>query len=162
MAKYKGKGLVLNIEGDDEVKAALGKLLKLNTEAARLRVVSTAYNVQGLARRNVAVDQGETRKGIRIRYSGGLTAYVAATAAQSEFIEKGRKAGGKMPPSQPIVEWLQRHGLNTNLEFPVRKKIAEQGIEARPFFLPAWEAERGNYLIGLAADIKKATLQAGG
>lgn len=49
------------------------------------------------------------------------------------YIEKGRKPNSKMPPKKPIDAWLKRKNIPIGASFPIRKKIAEDGIKPRPF-----------------------------
>lgn len=58
-----------------------------------------------------------------------------------QYIESGRRAGSKMPPLEPIVQWARKRGIPTDSRtmFAIRKKIAEDGIRPRPFMDRVWE-----------------------
>lgn len=51
----------------------------------------------------------------------------------AEFIDKGRKAGTRMPPQKPIEEWMKKRGINNINSFAIRKSISVRGIKPRPF-----------------------------
>lgn len=46
-----------------------------------------------------------------------------------KYIESGRKAGSKLPPKEPIKDWMQARGIDKKLEFIIRKSIANKGIK---------------------------------
>lgn len=48
-------------------------------------------------------------------------------------VDQGRAAGKKAPPPGVMVPWLKRHGLPETAEYPVRMKIAREGIAAAPY-----------------------------
>lgn len=48
------------------------------------------------------------------------------------FVLKGRRAGARMPPHQPIFDWVMRHIGDERAVFPIRRAIARRGIAARP------------------------------
>ena len=52
-----------------------------------------------------------------------------------QYIERGRKAGSKFPPLEPIVQWAKKRGIKTDNStmFLIRRAIAEDGIKPRPF-----------------------------
>lgn len=59
------------------------------------------------------------------------------------YIDRGRKAGGKFPPKQPIEEWVRaknikpRDGISqASLVYLIRRKIARDGIKPTPIFHP--------------------------
>jgi len=51
----------------------------------------------------------------------------------SIFVDKGRRPG-KMPPEAPILSWMNRKNIDIKYIWPIRKKIGDEGIKARPFF----------------------------
>ena len=44
------------------------------------------------------------------------------------FVDKGRRAGAKMPPIKPIQQWIKQRGLDLNA-FAVARSIAKKGIK---------------------------------
>jgi hypothetical protein len=45
------------------------------------------------------------------------------------FIQLGRKPNSKIPPKQPILNWMKRKGIDEKYEFPIRRKIGLFGIK---------------------------------
>jgi hypothetical protein len=75
-------------------------------------------------------DRGLYKAGFRSQVQGGaLTLF--QVAPNVNFVDDGRRAGSKMPPLQPIREWLERRGSEARLAWVVAKTIAERGIAPR-------------------------------
>jgi hypothetical protein len=55
------------------------------------------------------------------------------------YVNDGRRAGAKMPPKQPIDEWLKIKGIDLKYSYPIRVKIAKNGIPAVKFLETAIE-----------------------
>ena len=64
-------------------------------------------------------------------------------------IDRGRKAGGKMPPKKPIEEWVRAKNLHNkrrgkgqkkisfdSLVYLIRRKIGREGIKPTPILQP--------------------------
>ena len=51
-----------------------------------------------------------------------------------EYVNSGRRAGAKMPPSDAIIEWCRVKGIPTDNQtiWRIRQGIAKQGISPRP------------------------------
>ena len=65
-----------------------------------------------------------------------LLSLVFKAESYYKFVDKGRRKG-KMPPKAPILRWLRARGLDTKLEFVIRRKIARDGIPATNIFTNA-------------------------
>lgn len=67
--------------------------------------------------------------------SGGamVSAIWGATAEYAAAVDKGRRAGARMPPKGALLAWMAAHGIAEEAEFVVRRAIGEKGIAARPF-----------------------------
>lgn len=50
------------------------------------------------------------------------------------YVNDGRKPGSKMPPAQPISDWMKAKGIEQKYLYPIRRKIGRDGIKPRPFF----------------------------
>lgn len=48
-------------------------------------------------------------------------------------VDEGRAPGRPPPPPGALTDWLARRGLPERAEYPVAKKIGEEGIEATPY-----------------------------
>lgn len=51
------------------------------------------------------------------------------------FVRYGRKPG-KMPPEQPIKDWVKKHNINEGAVFPIRRKIGQKGTKGIDFTRP--------------------------
>lgn len=74
------------------------------------------------------------------------------------YIEAGRNAGGKMPPTQPILDWMVRYrvapGREKQVVWAIRRAIAIRGIKAKPFIAEALKAASAEASQALGAAIK--------
>jgi hypothetical protein len=108
----------------------------------------TSTAVQQRARSNLqsagAVDTHGLLDSIET-HVGSWESEIIPTAPWAINVEEGRKAGAKMPPSDPIEAWMARHGIPLELSFVIRRAIGERGIPARPFLKPALEANRTKF-----------------
>lgn len=57
-------------------------------------------------------------------------AHIGSNLVHAAVQEFGRKPG-KMPPHAPIAAWAERKGIDANLVYPIRRKIARKGTPAR-------------------------------
>lgn len=48
-------------------------------------------------------------------------------------IEEGRSPGSAPPPRGALLPWLQRKGIPERAEYPIRMKIAREGMQGQPF-----------------------------
>jgi hypothetical protein len=61
------------------------------------------------------------------------------------FVDKGRRAGDRMPPVQAIKDWINQRKIRVQgrsteqLAWAMAKSIAKKGITARPFIAPSLE-----------------------
>jgi hypothetical protein len=55
------------------------------------------------------------------------------------FVNDGRRAGAKMPPKEPIEAWMKVKGIDLKYSYPIRVKIARDGIVAVKFLETAIE-----------------------
>lgn len=63
-------------------------------------------------------------------------ATVGSSSPYAKYVEEGVRAGGKMPPTDKIYEWMIQKGMEPSERgaYLISKKIAEKGIPARrPF-----------------------------
>jgi len=81
----------------------------------------------------------------------GTKYYVIINLAEYwKYIEHGRRAGAKMPPEKPIIEWIRRKGIEPRdkrlkekqFAFIIRKSISEKGIAPKPFLAESLKKNR--------------------
>lgn len=119
--QFEGAGPVIEREGN----AALER------SAAAVHA-SAQQNLTDLG----AVDTGTLRRSIAVDLSP-MQAAIGTNLPYAEAVEMGRRAGAPMPPAGSLLDWLRRHGIPAEMEFIVRKRIAQRGIPARPYLVPA-------------------------
>jgi len=98
-----------------------------------------------------------------------LVGVVGPSVRYGLFVERGRRAGARMPPVQALMGWVARHwhpavagplrqgelrpnraarGVSQNQirarAFALAVSISRRGIRARPFMEPAWNRNRAN------------------
>jgi hypothetical protein len=65
-------------------------------------------------------------------------------------IEGGRRPGAKMPPSDVLIPWMQRHGIPEEAEFPIRRAIGAKGLQSQPFPYLEISKDRSAYALKAA------------
>lgn len=70
-----------------------------------------------------------------------------------EYIEQGRPAGAKMPPSEVLREWMINRGIPLEKEFAVRKSIAQKGISPVPLLETSFVEINRHYEQNLTNDV---------
>lgn len=101
------------------------------------RILST--NLKKLGK----VSSGQTLNSLEVRFFTTASNFGFRLLASPviDFIDQGRKPGGKMPPPGSMIEWIKRKGLTginakgkpipiTSLEYVMRRSIAIKGIPA--------------------------------
>lgn len=84
-------------------------------------------------------------KGTAVEISTTLPEY-------AKWVDAGRRPG-KMPPQKPIIEWCKRKNIDSDMVFPIRKKIGDEGIKGTGFLKPLTDFKT------LIEDLKKATIK---
>jgi len=80
-------------------------------------------------------------------------------AAYFRYVEVGRSPGARMPPEEPIRQWLRVRGIDESKQFVIRRAIARRGIkgvhivnptieEINQRFLPKYSKQLAN-LVGV-------------
>lgn len=122
----------LTAEIDPVALARLRDLLHTTTlydEAVSDLIQGTALYMQGQARKYAnphGGDTGELARSIQLVKDSGPTplyAKIRTNKIYAAAANYGRKPG-KMPPLEPIRQWLRRHGLPEQWAFPIARKIA--------------------------------------
>ena len=74
----------------------------------------------------------------------GTKRKVRVPAGYSKFAEqfKGSRGGSFQQLLKAIAKWVKRKGIDPKAVFPIALSIAKNGIQARPFLIPAFESER--------------------
>ncbi len=77
-------------------------------------------------RRNGQVVSGDTLAQFKVKSSAA--GMVITGPRYSGVLQDGRRPG-KMPPTGPIIKWLQKKGLSPKLAFPIAKKMQKEGSQ---------------------------------
>lgn len=78
-----------------------------------------------------------------------------------EYINSGRRAGAKMPPSDAIIQWCREKGIPTdnNTIWRIRQGIAKQGIAARPVLDQIFELAENEWMTDWADRVFKEIIE---
>lgn len=115
---------------------AINKATKVKKET-----YASGVDVQREAKQNLnsmkAWDTGNLANTIMVdRVDGDFTAEVGPTAPYGPYVELGARP--HFPPPDALEGWARRHGFDS--AWPICKVIAERGLPARPYLLPAYLA----------------------
>lgn len=115
---------------------AINKATKVKKET-----YASGVDVQREAKQNLnsmkAWDTGNLANTIIVdRVDGDFTAEVGPTAPYGPYVELGARP--HFPPPDALEGWARRHGFDS--AWPICKVIAERGLPARPYLLPAYLA----------------------
>ena len=75
------------------------------------------------------------------RSSDGSIVEIGPTAPYGPYVEHGTKK--HFPPPDALEDWARRHGFDS--AWPICKAIAERGLPAKPYLLPAYLAIEGKF-----------------
>ena len=75
------------------------------------------------------------------RSSDGSIVEIGPTAPYGPYVEFGTKK--HFPPPDALEDWARRHGFDS--AWPICKAIAEHGLPAKPYLLPAYLAIEGKF-----------------
>lgn len=99
-------------------------------------------SIEGEARKGAKphpVDTGETARSIESFANGPgrpLGGVVRSEHPAAAVLEHGRRPGARMPPTQPIADWVRRHGISAPV-YVIARAIARRGIRPRRIFTNA-------------------------
>lgn len=102
------------------------------------RVVDTTPVARGITAENIFTKiEGDTLD--------DLNGIVASPDEWFKVLEFGRRAGSRMPPQQPIEEWMGIKGMDIKYQFIVRRNIAERGTPALHIMQRALQDSRSKF-----------------
>lgn len=139
---------------------------KLLTKIGQLGKNNLKLNLQKLNK----VASGATMNSIdfRIDFSEKKSSVSVSANEAIIFIDSGRKAGSKMPPSKPIEDWITQRGIKffnkKNKPLPVKvmafligRKIARDGIKPTNILRDTFTSN--SFKDKIADSIRKAALE---
>lgn len=68
-----------------------------------------------------------TKCGLKVVRESETEISVSTDFPQYGYWAKYGRGTGKMPPDEPIRDWVKRHNINEKFVFPIRRKMAEEG-----------------------------------
>ena len=97
-------------------------------------IMASSVMVNNKVGRNTIAPNSDIFKEMYAKASGNIVIELLLND-YVQYIESGRKAGSKLPPLEPIVQWAKKRGIKTDNStmFLIRRAIAEDGIKPRPF-----------------------------
>ena len=111
---------------------------KLETTIRALANKAT-QSMTGILSRSLTkpIDSGGiiNRLGITVTRQGDLITAETDFPSYAYWVDKGR-GKGKMPPEQPIKDWVKKHNIAESAVFPIRRKIGREGTQATNFTTP--------------------------
>jgi hypothetical protein len=97
----------------------------------------------------IPFDQGIAQESIYTVINGytlnDIEGVVGSDADYFPNLEYGRRAGAQMPPSLPIEEWAERHGIEPSAVFVIRRAIGRRGIPALHLMQKALDMSRQHF-----------------
>ena len=118
---------------------------KIVAEESKRAMERSAITVQNAAKLNIqrqgAIDTGALLNSIA-REVQPFEARIGSNKQYARYVEEGRAAGSAMPPAGSLLGWMGRHDIPLEHEFAIRRAIAQRGIPARPYLIPALEQNR--------------------
>ncbi len=139
---------MIQVKGDAQrrLEARADRLGK----AIRQATAQSGAHVLAETRRASVVVTGTTRRGYQqqvVTYGNVTTTRVASNQASAAVAERGRRRGAKMPPVRALIPWVKkRWGLEgkeaRRAAYVLARKIAREGIPARPVLKPALRNSR--------------------
>lgn len=152
---------LVQIIGFPELQQALQAQAQQATEVLKRQMKASGLELETEAKKHLSdvggVDTGQLRAETRYRPSdNGLGAEVAAPNPVAAAVEYGTAPAGQlkqhMPPPAALAGWVRRHGMPASAAFVVARKIALQGIRARPWLTVAHD----KIAVKALADMKTA------
>jgi hypothetical protein len=113
-----------------EIKALMNRTGELVTDKMVDTLISNGSLATGALARGISYQVVDTEDGGATRIT--IPGY-------GEFVDKGRRAGAKMPPVQPIIDWVRVKRIKTpqitteQMGWAIAKSIAKKGIRPKPF-----------------------------
>jgi hypothetical protein len=147
--------LKVKVKNTQKVVNALAKKGKQAQVEVKKMIADTAVGMKRKAQENVesndSIAFGYLISGIKTEAkNNGFSYQIESSMSYSAAVEYGRKSG-KMPPSQPMQDWVKKKGLAKDekevklIAFLIARSIGENGTTPKPFFIPAFIKARARF-----------------
>jgi len=113
-----------------EIKALMNRTGELITDKMIDTLISNGSLATGQLARGISYEVVDTPE-------GGVTRI--SIPEYGKYVDEGRRAGAKMPPVQPIIDWVKVKRISTpqytteQMGWAIAKSIAKKGIRPKPF-----------------------------
>ena len=137
--------ITVQVEGLDKLTAKLNAAPAAVASETRTAMQASLLLFEGTARQKAPQDTRRLAGSItsKIEGSGGnLTGRVGPSVAYGIVMERGRRAGTRMPPPGALRAWAGRHGIPESALWRLARAIGRRGIKARPFLQPAYDQHK--------------------
>lgn len=124
----------------------IAKLLNLTGEKITDTMIDTLISKDKIATGNliqsITYQTQQSEEGAFVKIS---------VPGYGKFVDEGRRPGDKMPPIQPILEWIKVRRIRTpeytqpQLAWAIAKSIAKRGIRPTPFIQNSIEFALANF-----------------
>ena len=127
--------------GFKELRRDLKKMSEEIAKKVKQETYAAGLDVQKKAKKNLkdmgSWDLGHLANTILVDMTpDGETAEIGPTAPYGPYVEYGTKP--HFPPPDALEGWAKRHGFDS--AWPICLVIAERGLPAKPYLLPAYFA----------------------
>jgi hypothetical protein len=156
----------------DNVYPLLREFGNATVERAQ-RNLGATRTVRGKKRRAVATDALRKSLKFTVRASKSGYNFSFKSLSYGKYVEFGRKANSKQPPSEPILQWIKAKRIKPKedgkfvkatparlkgLAFMISRKIGKQGIEPLYFYRDAINDTLEEYSERIATELTKQIL----
>ncbi|MEJ7763655.1 MAG: HK97 gp10 family phage protein, partial [Thermomicrobiales bacterium] len=111
----------IRIDGDelDRLRRSVAAAPRIIREELTTGVQRAGLAVQAESQRAARVDTGTMRRSMTTKvepFSDGVRALVGSNLPYAAVMDRGRAAGGPMPPRGSLLGWMRRHGIDEQAE----------------------------------------------
>jgi phage gpG-like protein len=153
--------LVIDTGGLDALATRYAGAEAVITRNVGMALTESAIKVQGRAQELAPVDTGRLKQSITYRVTPS-EAVVGTNVTYAATMEYGRAPGSAMPPAGSLLGWMQRHGIEPELEYVVRRAIGRKGIVGRRYMEQAFVEARDDIERYFALAMQRAARELGG
>lgn len=137
----------IDVEGLKELQKEIEKMTKRQAHESKKEVYASGIDIQRIAKEKLrgygAWDTGNLANSIMVDLvQSGSVAEIGPEALYGIYVEMGARA--HFPPPDALEDWARRHGFDS--AWPICKVIAERGLTARPYLLPAHKEIEGKFV----------------
>ena len=138
--------VTMTSSGYKELQRDLRKMSKETAVKVKKETYASGLDVRKEAQDRLKAsktwDTGNLANSILVdRLEDGSIVAIGPTALYGPYVEFGAKP--HFPPADALEDWAKRHGFDS--AWPICKAIAEHGLPAKPYLLPAYLAIEGKF-----------------